>query len=108
MIESARERGAKVIVLDPRISEQAEVADIHLRLRSGTDAAMCLGWLKVIFDEGLYNKKFVEKWCVGFEDLKARVDEYPLSRVEEITGVSRHLIPEAARPYANAHGPFIP
>lgn len=108
MIESARERGAKVIVLDPRISEQAEVADIHLRLRSGTDAAMCLGWLKVIFDEGLYNKKFVEKWCVGFEELKARVDEYPLARVEEITGVSRHLIAEAARTYANADGAIIP
>ena len=63
MIEAARERGAKVIVLDPRVSEQAEVADLHLSLRSGTDAAMCLGWLKVIFDEGLYDKKFVENWC---------------------------------------------
>ena len=52
MVEAARARGAKVIVLDPRVSEQAEVADMHLRLRSGTDAAMCLGWLKVIFDEG--------------------------------------------------------
>ena len=48
----ARARGAKVIVLDPRVSDQAEVADLHLRLRAGTDAAMCLGWLKVIFDEG--------------------------------------------------------
>ena len=38
-------RGAKVIVLDPRVSDQAETADLHLRLRTGTDAAMCLGWL---------------------------------------------------------------
>ncbi|MEM7070110.1 MAG: molybdopterin-dependent oxidoreductase, partial [Pseudomonadota bacterium] len=107
-INSARERGAKVIVLDPRVSDQAETADLHLRLRSGTDAAMCLGWLKVIFDEGLYDKKFVRDWCVGFDELKARVDEYPLERVEAITGVDRELIAEAARTYANADGAIIP
>ncbi len=107
-IEAARARGAKVIVLDPRVSEQAEVADLHLRLRAGTDAAMCLGWLKVIFDEELYDKEFVRDWCIGFDELKARVDEYPLERVEEITGVDRALIAEAARTYANADGAIIP
>ncbi len=107
-IEAARARGAKVIVLDPRVSEQAEVADLHLRLRAGTDAAMCLGWLKVIFDEELYDKEFVRDWCVGFDELKARVDEYPLERVEEITGVDRNLIAESARMYANADGAIIP
>tara|TARA_B100000073_G_scaffold302990_1_gene270770 strand:- start:228 stop:2414 length:2187 start_codon:yes stop_codon:yes gene_type:complete len=108
MIEAARARGAKVIVLDPRVSEQAEVADVHLRLRSGTDAAMCLGWLKVIFDEGLHDKKFVAKWCTGFDELKARVDEYPLERVSAITGVDQALIVEAARLYATADGAIIP
>jgi len=108
MIEAARARGAKVIVLDPRVSEQAEVADVHLRLRSGTDAAMCLGWLKVIFDEELYDKKFVAKWCTGFDELKARVDEYPLEKVSAITGVDQALIAEAARLYATADGAIIP
>ncbi|MGK0485183.1 MAG: anaerobic selenocysteine-containing dehydrogenase [Myxococcota bacterium] len=108
MIEAARARGAKVIVLDPRVSEQAEVADLHLRLRAGTDAAMCLGWLKVIFDEGLYDAEFVKDWCVGFDELRARVDEYPLERVEAITGVDRELIAEAARMYATADGAVIP
>lgn len=107
-IEAARARGAKVIVLDPRVSEQAEVADLHLRLRAGTDAAMCLGWLKVIFDEDLYDKDFVRDWCIGFDELKARVDEYPLERVEAITGVDRELIAQAARLYANADGAIIP
>ena len=107
-INAARDRGAKVIVLDPRVSEQAEVSDLHLRLRAGTDAAMCLGWLKVIFDEELYDKKFVEEYCTGFDELKARVDEYPLERVEEITGVDRGLIAEAARMYATADGAIIP
>ena len=108
MIKLARSRGAKLIVLDPRISDQAEVADLHLRLRAGTDAAMCLGWLKVIFDEELYDAEFVRDWCVGFDELKARVDEYPLERVEAITGVDRNLIAEAARMYATAEGAAIP
>ncbi|MEU4227769.1 molybdopterin-dependent oxidoreductase [Nonomuraea sp. NPDC026600] len=107
-INAARARGAKVIVLDPRVSDQAEVADLHLRLRAGTDAAMCLGWLKVIFDEGLYDAGFVRDWCVGFDELRARVDEYPLDRVEAITGVDRDLIAEAARMYATADGAVIP
>ena len=107
-INAARSRGAKVIVLDPRVSDQAEHSDLHLRLKAGTDAAMCLGWLKVIFDEGLYDKAFVDQWCVGFDELKARVNEYPLARVEEITGVDRELIAEAARMYASADGAVIP
>ena len=107
-LNAARKRGAKIIVLDPRVSDQAEDSDLHLRLRAGTDAAMCLGWLKVIFDEQLYDETFVRDWCVGFEELKARVDEYPLERVEEITGVDRELIAEAARMYAKADGAIIP
>lgn len=108
LIEAARARGAKVIVADPRVSEQAELADIHLQLRAGTDAAMLLGWLKVIIDEGLYDADFVRDWCVGFEELRARVDEYPLERVEAICGVERELIAEAARTYARADGAVIP
>jgi len=107
-INAARARGAKVIVLDPRVSDQAEKADLHLSLRAGTDAAMCLGWLKVIFDEGLYDQNFVDEWCIGFDELRKRVDEYPLERVESITGVDRALIAEAARMYATAKGAAIP
>ncbi|MBL6814387.1 MAG: molybdopterin-dependent oxidoreductase, partial [Pseudomonadales bacterium] len=107
-IRAAKARGAKVIVLDPRVSDQAEGADIHLRLRAGTDAAMCLGWLKVIFDEGLYDKAFVRDWCVGFDELRQRVDEYPLERVAQITGVPAEDIAAAARMYANADGAVIP
>jgi len=107
-INAAKARGAKVIVLDPRVSDQAETADLHLSLRSGTDAAMCLGWLKVIFDEELYDKDFVEQWCEGFEQLRQRVDEYPLERVAAITGVDQALIAEAARLYATAKSAVIP
>ena len=99
-IMKARQRGAKLVVLDPRKSEMAERADVWLPLRAGTDAAMCFGFLDVIIREKLYDAAFVEKWCLGFEALKARVAEFPLDRVAAITGVGPDLIARAARIYA--------
>lgn len=107
MIRKAQARGAKLIVWDPRKSESAERADLWLPLKPGTDAAMLFGWLKVILDEGLYDKEFARKWTVGFEAFKARVDEFPLSRVAQITGVDEELIARSARMYAN-HVSCIP
>ncbi len=108
MIEGARKRGADTIVVDPRVSEQAERATLHLQIRAGTDAALLLGWVRVILDEGLYDADFVRDWCLGFDELRARADEYPLERVAEITGVDADLIARAARMYASADGAVIP
>lgn len=96
----AKARGAKLIVVDPVLSESASKADIWLQLRPGTDAALALGMLNVIINSSLYDKNFVDKWCVGFAELKERVQEYSLERVEEITWVPREKIREAARIYA--------
>lgn len=107
-IRRAQERGAKLIVLDPRRSESAERADLWLPLKPGTDAAMCFGWLKVILDEGLYDKAFVERWTTGFDALRERVNQFPLERVAAITGVSADLIAQAARLYATTGPAVIP
>ncbi len=107
-IRRAQQKGAKLIVLDPRRSENAELADIWLPLKPGTDAAMCFGWLKVILDEGLYDKAFVARWTVGFDAFRARVDEFPLDRVSAITGVDPDLIAAAARIYATNTPGVIP
>ncbi|MCH3949703.1 MAG: molybdopterin-dependent oxidoreductase [Acidaminococcus sp.] len=107
-LKKARARGAKLIVLDPRPSINARDADIHLRLRFGTDAAMLLGFLNVILNEGLYDKAFVEKYCYGFDELKKRADEYPLERVAEITECKAEDIAKAARMYATEGPSIIP
>ncbi len=107
-IRRAQARGAKLIVLDPRKSENAGRADIWLPLRAGTDAAMCLGWLNVILEEGLYDKAFVENWTIGFDELRARVAEYPVERVAEITGCDPDMIRKAARLYATSGPAVIP
>lgn len=107
-IRQAQARGAKLIVLDPRRSENAELADIWLPLRIGTDAAMCLGWLNVIIQEQLYDADFVERWTVGFDALRQRASEYTLDRVAEITGVEPEQIAAAARLYATSKPAVIP
>src|SRR5260370_30896873 len=107
-MRAAQQRGAKLIVLDRRRSENAELADIWLPLRVGTDAAMWMGWLKVIIDEGLYDQDFVAQWTTGFEEFRARVNEFPLERVEEITGVAADRIAAAAHMYATTTPGVIP
>ena len=107
-IRTAQAGGAKLIVLDPRKSENAEAADIWLPLRAGTDAAMSLGWMHVILEKGLYDKDFARDWTVGFDAFAARVRDYPLARVAEITGVDPDLIAKAARLYATTKPAVIP
>ncbi len=108
MIEGARARGAQTIVVDPRVSDQAERATIHLQIRAGTDAALLLGWVNVIVTEGLYDADFVRDWCIGFDELSERVAEYPIDRVADICGVPADDIARAARMYATADGATIP
>jgi anaerobic selenocysteine-containing dehydrogenase len=96
----AKKNGAKLIVVDPRFTEMASKADMYLQIRPGADDALALGFLNVIINEGLYDKDFVEKWCYGFDELRERVQEYPLERVSELTWVPVDDIVRAARLYA--------
>jgi anaerobic selenocysteine-containing dehydrogenase len=97
----ALERGPRLIVVDPRRTWLASKADVWLQLRPGTDAALALGMLHVIIEEGLYDKGFVERWTVGFDKLRERVKAFTPKRVEEVTWVPAGLIEEAARAYAS-------
>ena len=88
--------GAKLIAVDPRLTRIAARADVWLPLRPGTDTALALGMLNVIINEKLYDKDFVENYVHGWEPFVERVNEYPLSRVEQITWVPKEKIREAA------------
>ena len=91
---------AKLIVVDPRRTYLANKADLWLQIRPGTDAALALGLLNLIIEQGLYDKDFVDLWCLGFSDLAARAAEYPVDRVAEITWLPADKIREAAWLYA--------
>jgi len=95
-----RRNGAKLIVIDPRFTEIAAKADLFLQPRPATDDALALGMLHVIINDELYDKEFVSTWCVGFDELRRRVQEYPPQRVSEITWISQEEVIHAARMYA--------
>ena len=95
-------RGAKLIVVDPTNSWEASRAELWLRVRPGADGALALGMIKVIIEENLYDKEFVEKWTFGFDKLKEHVARQSLDEIEQITWVPKDKIIKASRMYANA------
>ncbi|MFC2020768.1 molybdopterin-dependent oxidoreductase [Chloroflexota bacterium] len=94
--------GAKLIVVDPRLTFLAGKADVWLQLRPGTDTALALGMANVIINEQLYDKAFVRDYVYGWDEFVRRVQEYPLDRVETITWVPAETIRKAARLYAQS------
>ncbi len=94
------ERGAKLVVINPRRIDMCDFADLWLRPRPGTDVALLNGMAKVILDEGLWDQEFVENRTEGFDEWLSVVDKYELDYVSGITGVSADDIAEAARMYA--------
>jgi anaerobic selenocysteine-containing dehydrogenase len=97
-----KEKGVKLLVVDPRPTEYAKKADLWLKIRPATDDALALGMLHVIINEGLYDKKFVDDWTFGFEELKAHVQDYPPGKMSGITWVPEKDIVAAARMFAGA------
>jgi len=99
-IIEARERGAKLILIDPLPNYFSDKADLLLQPLPGTDLALALGFMNVIIEEGLYDEVFVQRWTVGFDKLKAHVAEYTPKIVEKITTVPKEMIKQAAEAYA--------
>ena len=107
-IEDARRAnpGMTLIVVDPRRTETAALADLHLQLLPGTDVALCHGLLHLMLWEGWTDAAFIEAHTEGFDALKARVREFTPAETSRITGVPVAQIEQAARAFAGfARGP---
>ena len=101
-MRQALRKGAKLIVADPRKTELAGRADIWLRLKPGTDIALVNGLMHIIIKSGLHDKEFINSCTTDFDKVAAVVEKYTPEYVEKITGVSKELLIEAAKLYANA------
>jgi anaerobic selenocysteine-containing dehydrogenase len=99
-IEEARRRGARLVAVDPYRSRTAEKADVHLALLPGTDAALALGVMHVIFRDGLEDREYIERYTSGVDALKARAHEWPPDRVAGVTGLSAREVEDFAEEYA--------
>ena len=101
-IVKAQEKGAKVIVCDPRVIETARTADLYLPLKNGSNMALVNAFANVLISEGLYDKEYVAKYSEGFEEYKAMVAKYTPEYTASITGLDPQLVREAMRMYAAA------
>jgi anaerobic selenocysteine-containing dehydrogenase len=103
----ARRRGAPIIAIDPLRTRTAEQCDEWIAIRPGTDAALALGMMHVLFAEGLEDGDYIERYTLGVERLRDRAREYPPERVEQITGVSAARVAELGRQYGRSRAAFI-
>ena len=99
-IEEARRKGAKLVVIDPYRTRTAKLADWYLPINPGTDAALALALMHVIINENLFDRDYVSRYTVGFQELKARAQQYPPETVGDWTGISAEDIRKLAREYA--------
>ena len=100
MVEQARRNGARLIVIDPYRTRTAALADWHIAIRPGTDAALALGLMHVILREGLEDRAYIAAMTHGFEQLAERVREYTPERVAAWTGMTAGEVEQLAREYA--------
>jgi len=96
-IEEARARGAKLVVIDPRSTEISRKADLHLRLLPGTDGALAWGLMRRLIETGHYDREFVARHSLGFEEASAYSQGFTTEVVSGITGLSPEQIEECGR-----------
>ena len=106
-IEEARRNGAKLVVIDPYRTRTAACADWHIPINPGTDVALALGMMHVIFNENLHDASYLAQHTIGFEELREKVREYTPEKVAAWTGMSPADVQKLAREYATVRPAVI-
>jgi len=101
-IVEAKGKGAKLVVVDPRHSETAILADEWLPIRPGTDLALLLAMINVMVKEGLYDKKFIAEKTVGFDQLEEEIVNYPPEWAEKVCEIPTKTIVRITHELAKA------
>lgn len=108
IMHQARKHGARIITIDPYRSKTAAKSDWWIPIRPGTDAALALGIMHILFRDGLHDQDYLTKYCLGGEELRERVmKEYDPARVAHITGIPESDIEKLAREYGTIQPSFI-
>jgi anaerobic selenocysteine-containing dehydrogenase len=103
----AKRRGAPIIAIDPLRTRTAQQCDEWIPIRPGTDAALALAFMHVLFAEDLVDRDYMERYTLGEAQLRARAGEYPPERVAGITGIAASTIVDLAQRYGRARAAFI-
>ncbi|ADU29150.1 assimilatory nitrate reductase catalytic subunit NasC [Evansella cellulosilytica] len=103
----AKKNGAFITVIDPRETGTSKLADLHLQVKPGTDALVANAMLKVLFDEGYTNDRFISERTNGFHEVKGDIQGLDLQELADLSGVKVEDITLAAREYGKAETGFL-
>jgi anaerobic selenocysteine-containing dehydrogenase len=106
-ILKARENGARIICIDPIRTRTAEQCDEWIPIRPGTDAALALGMMHVLFEENLQDDDFIARHTIGIDHLRRRASEWTVDRASATTGIPPETIVSLARRYGASRSTFI-
>jgi anaerobic selenocysteine-containing dehydrogenase len=106
-ILEARARGARVICIDPIQTRTAQQCDEWVAIRPGSDAALALGMMHVVFARGLEDTDYLERHTLGHEQMRARAAEWTPARTAAVTGLSEDVIVSLGERYGRARAAFI-
>ena len=107
-VEEVRKRGIKLVVIDPRRTRSAQVADWHLPIRIGTDAALAVGVMHILVRDGLCDRDYIARHTLGFERVEREVlPRFTPDRVASITGIAAADVERLAALYGQARKSFI-
>ena len=108
LMHQARKAGARIVTIDPFRSKTAEKSDWWLPIRPGTDAALALGMMHILWRDGLQDDDYLIRYCLGANELRERaLNEYPPERVAQITGLPVADIERLAREYGTVKPALI-
>ncbi len=99
-LNQALKQGCKLIMIEPGKTEYCSKADYWLRLKPGSDGALAMGFIKVVIDEGLWDKDYVSKYTLGFDEIRKEVNTFSLEDVEKQTWIPCDTIKDVARIFA--------
>ncbi|MES1227620.1 MAG: molybdopterin-dependent oxidoreductase, partial [Armatimonadota bacterium] len=99
-VREAQKQGATFVVIDPYRTRTAQCADWFLQIKPGTDTALALAMMYVIFRDGLHDEAWLEQYSIGWRELQERACEFPPERAAQITGIPAPDIITLARRYA--------
>lgn len=103
----SRDPGRTMVVIDPRRTETAELADIHLQVRPGTDAFVFAAMIATILREGLEDRAFIDARTAGFDAVRAQFADVPVDDYSRIAGVDPGVVRQVARGFAGAAGACV-
>ena len=106
-VVQARQRGARILAIDPVRTRTAEQCDEWLAIRPGTDAALALAMMHVVFEEGRQDQDYLERYTLGWEQLRERAREWTPERASAITGLSAERIRALGSEYGRSRACFI-